>query len=125
MGTTLTTFWDRLEFCLAACPFPETFGDPEAKFEFRGGTPNVVVYKPDIHSFKINKDHDFIILGCDGIFDKLSNEDVSSCVWNIVVIDNKEFKLAQNVHYWRRSRLIWTAAWSSRSSPVTGRIGPG
>jgi protein phosphatase 2C family protein 2/3 len=25
-----------------------TFGDPEAKFEFRGGNPNVVVCKPDI-----------------------------------------------------------------------------
>ena len=75
-----------------------TFGDPEAKFEFRGGNPNVVICKPDIYSFKINKDHDFIILGCDGIFDKLSNEDVSCCVWNSVSIDNKDFKLAQNVH---------------------------
>lgn len=25
-----------------------TFGDPEAKFEFRSGNPNVVVCKPDI-----------------------------------------------------------------------------
>ena len=58
----------------------------------------MVVCKPDIYSFKINKDHDFIILGCDGIFDKLSNEDVSACVWNSVSIDNKDFKLAQNVH---------------------------
>ena len=75
-----------------------TFGDPEAKYEFRGGNPNVVVCKPDIEAFKITKDHDFIILGCDGIFDKLSNEDTSSCVWNSVTIDNKDQKLAQNVH---------------------------
>jgi protein phosphatase 2C family protein 2/3 len=67
-----------------------TFGDPEAKFEFRGGNPNVVVCKPDIKAFKISKDHDFIILGCDGIFDKLSNEDCSSCVWNSVTMDNKD-----------------------------------
>jgi len=25
-----------------------TFGDPEAKFEFRGGNPNVVKAEPDI-----------------------------------------------------------------------------
>ena len=67
-----------------------TFGDPEAKFEFRGGNPNVVVCKPDIKAFKIQKEHDFIVLGCDGIFDKLSNEDVSQCVWNSVSIDNKD-----------------------------------
>lgn len=75
-----------------------TFGDPEAKFEFRSGNPNVVVCKPDIQSFKITKDHDFIILGCDGIFDKLNNDDVSACVWNSVTVDNKDQKLAQNVH---------------------------
>jgi protein phosphatase PTC2/3 len=75
-----------------------TFGDPEAKFEFRGGNPNVVVCKPDIKAFKITKDHDFIILGCDGIFDKLTNEDCSICVWNSVTMDNKDQKLAQNVH---------------------------
>lgn len=71
-----------------------TFGDPEAKYEFRGGNPNVVVCKPDIKSFKIGKDHDFIILGCDGIFDKLSNEDCVTCVWNSVTLDNKDQKLA-------------------------------
>ena len=58
----------------------------------------MVVCKPDIQSFRINKDHDFIILGCDGIFDKLSNEDVAQCAWNSVSIDNKDQKLAQNVH---------------------------
>ena len=75
-----------------------TFGDPEAKFEFRSGNPRVVVCQPDIKAFKIQKEHDFIVLGCDGIFDKLSNEDVSQCVWNSVNLDNKDQKLAQNVH---------------------------
>ena len=76
----------------------KTFGDPEAKFEFRGGNPNVVVCEPDVTVFKITKDHDFIILACDGILDKLSNEDVSSCVWSSCNIDNKDRKIAQNVH---------------------------
>jgi len=71
-----------------------TFGDPEAKLEYRGGNPNVVVCKPDVRIFKISKDHDFIILACDGIFDKMSNEDVSQCVWNSCTIDNKDKKIA-------------------------------
>mgnify|MGYP002079051593 FL=1 len=51
------------------------------KFE---GNPNVIVATPDIKSFRIQEDHDFIILGCDGIFDKLSNKEAIECVWNSV-----------------------------------------
>jgi protein phosphatase 2C family protein 2/3 len=58
-----------------------TFGDPEAKLEFRGGNPNVVKAEPDITSFQIAKNHDFIVLGSDGIFDKLTDEDTGKCVW--------------------------------------------
>lgn len=52
-----------------------TFGDPEAKLHFKGGNPNVVVSTPEIRSFRIDQRHDFVILGCDGIFDKLSNRE--------------------------------------------------
>lgn len=62
-----------------------TFGDVEAKVARFGGNPNVVIAAPEITSFKIsNLEHDFIVLGCDGIFDKLSNEDVVRCAWNSV-----------------------------------------
>ena len=50
-----------------------TFGDAEAKITKHGGNPKVVIAEPEIKSFRITKDHDFIVLGCDGIFDKLSN----------------------------------------------------
>ena len=40
-----------------------TFGDVEAKDPRFGGNPNVVISTPDIKSFKITKDHDFIVLG--------------------------------------------------------------
>ena len=36
-------------------------------------------------------------MGCDGIFDKMSNRDCITCVWNSVT-DNKEQKLASNIH---------------------------
>ena len=75
-----------------------TFGDIEAKLSQFGGNPNVVVATPEITSFKLNTgNHDFIVLGCDGIFDKMSNEDISHCVWNSVT-DNKEMKVANNIH---------------------------
>lgn len=53
-----------------------TFGDVEAKLEKYGGNPNVVISEPEIKSFKIIDDHDFIVLASDGIFDKLSSRDV-------------------------------------------------
>jgi serine/threonine protein phosphatase PrpC len=58
-----------------------TFGDPDAKLEFRGGNPNVVKAEPEISQFQISKSHDFIVLGSDGIFDKLSDEDIGKSVW--------------------------------------------
>jgi serine/threonine protein phosphatase PrpC len=37
-----------------------------------------VIAQPDIYSFKLadGGTHDFIAMGCDGIFDRLSSEDV-------------------------------------------------
>lgn len=58
-----------------------TFGDPEAKLAFKGGNINVVISTPDIKEFKIQKHHDFIVLACDGVFDKMSNQDIVKCVW--------------------------------------------
>lgn len=51
-----------------------TFGDIEAKAEKYGGKPGVVIAQPEIASFNLEEDmQDFIILGCDGIFDRLNN----------------------------------------------------
>ena len=78
-----------------------TFGDPEAKILALGGNPNVVIHNPEIKSFQIKKDHDFIVLGCDGIFDKLNNTDTTMCVWK-AAYDNKHHPSvkgrAQDVH---------------------------
>jgi protein phosphatase 2C family protein 2/3 len=41
-----------------------------------GGNDNVVIADPDIMSFKVNStEHDFIVIGCDGIFDKMDSKD--------------------------------------------------
>ena len=51
------------------------FGDIEAKLVQYGGNPNVIIAVPETKSFKISNDCDFIILGSDGIYDKLTNRD--------------------------------------------------
>ena len=50
------------------------------------GNPKVVIAEPDICKFKIDENaHDFIVLGCDGIFDKLEDKDVAHTVWQSVI----------------------------------------
>ena len=53
-----------------------TIGDAEAKLTKFGGNPNAVIATPDIKSFALKSEYDFIILGSDGIFDKLANVEV-------------------------------------------------
>lgn len=36
---------------------------------------------PDIRKFQISKQHDFIVLASDGIFDKLNDDDIGKSVW--------------------------------------------
>jgi protein phosphatase 2C family protein 2/3 len=57
-----------------------TFGDIEAKDEKFGGNKNVVVALPDITEIELNEDFNLIVLGCDGIFDVLNNEEILECI---------------------------------------------
>ena len=81
----------RLSVCRA-------FGDIYAKFEKFGGKPNVLIAEPDIYKIDINSLNekiDFLLLGCDGIFDYFSNKDCIKCVWNVVYDENHNYK---NIH---------------------------
>ena len=40
-----------------------------------------MIATPEIKAFRIKPDHDFIMLGCDGIFDKLESREVVKEVW--------------------------------------------
>ena len=49
-----------------------------------GGNPQVIIPLPDVFSFDLQKiDIDFIILGCDGIYDQLNNEEILDSGWLI------------------------------------------
>jgi protein phosphatase 2C family protein 2/3 len=72
-------FPGRLSVC-------RTFGDIEAKTSHLLGNPKVVIAEPDICQFKIEPDkHDFIMLACDGIFDKLEDKDCVHTTWQRVI----------------------------------------
>jgi len=53
-----------------------TIGDIEAKYKEYDGNPKVVIADPDIFEVMLKKDEDFILLGSDGIFDKVTNEEI-------------------------------------------------
>ena len=76
-----------------------TFGDIEAKDEKFGGRKGVVVALPDITEIELNDEYNFIVLGCDGIFDVLSNEELLECI-KIVLREKKmtEFIADEDVH---------------------------
>lgn len=59
-----------------------SFGDIYAKDKSLGGNSRVLIAEPEITNFLLTDKHDFIILGCDGIWDKLSNEQVVKIIWN-------------------------------------------
>lgn len=62
-----------------------TFGDIEAKLPRFGGLPGVISAEPEVAQFTIvDQEHDFIVLGCDGIFEKLSSVNVVDSAWSAV-----------------------------------------
>ncbi|CAG9335686.1 unnamed protein product [Blepharisma stoltei] len=65
-----------------------TIGDIDAKDPIYGGNPDVLIATPEVKYFKIKKHYDFIMMGCDGIFDVMSTQDVVSTAWNSNPLSN-------------------------------------
>ena len=67
-----------------------TIGDVEAKKEKYGGLPNVIISEPDIFEYDLTKKNiDFIVMGCDGIFDQMSSKEVIECAWMVLKEEEK------------------------------------
>ena len=69
-----------------------TFGDIESKNKKYGGKKDVVTALPDVVEFELNEEHNFMVIGCDGIFDVLSNNEILECI-QIVLKINKNKKI--------------------------------
>ena len=68
----------------------KTIGDIEAKLKKYEGNPLVVIADPDITAFEIKDNHDFIVIGCDGVFDKLSSKDCIHIAWQKVIAETSK-----------------------------------
>lgn len=53
-----------------------SIGDIDTKIYELGGIPDVIIAVPEIKIFKIHSDTDFILLGSDGIFERLDKREV-------------------------------------------------
>ena len=83
-----------------------TIGDVEAKLEKYGGNPNVIISEPEIFYYDLTKnDIDFFILGCDGIFDQISSNEVLDCAW-MVLNEKDHFLIKQCKDIHNQSGLI-------------------
>ena len=59
-----------------------TFGDCTAKMVKYGGNPLGVIPDPDIFKVKPDSTTDFILMGSDGIFDKMDSKETSNAFWS-------------------------------------------
>jgi protein phosphatase 2C family protein 2/3 len=70
-------FPGRLSVC-------RTFGDCEAKLAHLGGIKDVVSCVPEIDHEQGGVNYlDYVLIGSDGIFDKLKNDQINQIVWDV------------------------------------------
>ena len=74
-----------------------SIGDYKAKSKDFGGVPNNIIAVPEIFIYDYSHVNDFIIMGCDGIFDDLSNEEVINAAWYIFKKKAKERNYDMNL----------------------------
>lgn len=74
-----------------------TFGDVESKMQSLGGLNGTVICDPELTTFNYDN-MDFIVIGCDGVFDKLTSQKVSETVWETLRFHQDRY-LADNTTY--------------------------
>lgn len=58
-----------------------SIGDLPSKATELGGNPCCLVSCPEISEFEVTDEHDFMVMACDGVWDVLTNQEVSDAVW--------------------------------------------
>ena len=67
-----------------------SIGDLKAKYKEFGGLPDNIISTPEIFVYDYNPANDFMVMGCDGIYDDLSNEEIINAAWYIFKNKSKE-----------------------------------
>lgn len=70
-------------------------GDAEVKLPELGANPLTITCEPEIVAFSVQNQHDIITIATDGVFNKLSNDEVSECIGKAV--HSFKYEL-QNLH---------------------------
>ena len=67
-----------------------TIGDVKVKKKEFGGKPGTIINTPEIFLYDLTSADDFLVLGCDGIYDDLSNQEVINAAWYVYKNKSKE-----------------------------------
>ena len=81
-----------------------TIGDIAAKDPRYGGNPNVIISIPEIKYFDNSDKNDFILMFCDGVYEKLKNKDIIDCIWK--EINKKKFPDVHNMMGYSIEKLV-------------------
>ena len=81
-----------------------TIGDIAAKDPRYGGNPNVIISTPEIKYFDNSDKNDFILMFCDGVYEKLKNRDIIDCIWK--EINKKKFPDVHNMIGYSIEKLV-------------------
>ena len=71
-----------------------TIGDYYCKLPELGGIKGTVSPEPCINILKIDEKSDFLLMGCDGIFDRLDNDRIFKKIWEY----KKQGKIINDIH---------------------------
>lgn len=62
-----------------------SFGDVDVKNEAFGGIKGILIATPEVFKINIIKDSiDYMLIGCDGIFNRINDEEIFTWIWEIL-----------------------------------------
>ena len=94
-----------------------TIGDIAAKDPKYGGNPNVIISIPEIKYFDNSDKNDFILIFCDGIYEKLKNKDIIDSIWK--EITKKKFPDVHNMAGYTIEKLVNKCLMENSSDNLT------
>ena len=67
-----------------------SIGDIKVKMPEYGALKGNIIHTPEVFVYDYSPSYDFMVMGCDGIFDDLSNEEIIGAAWHVFKNKAKE-----------------------------------